>query len=38
MIFTGAAGSTVTLAFLLHTYSDQYYRSWLYIARARANV
>jgi len=30
-IFTGAAGSTVTLTFLLHTYSDQYYRSWLYI-------
>jgi hypothetical protein len=30
-IFTGAAGSTVTLTFLLHTFGDQYYRSWLYI-------
>jgi hypothetical protein len=29
--FSGVAGSTITLSFLLHTYSDQYYRSWLYI-------
>ncbi|MGC8988467.1 hypothetical protein [Infirmifilum sp.] len=30
-IFSGLAGSTATLKFLLHTYSDQYYRSWLYV-------
>jgi len=29
--FSGVAGSTITLSFLLHTYSDPYYRSWLYI-------
>jgi len=29
--FSGVAGSTITLSFLLHTYSDSLYRSWLYI-------
>lgn len=30
-LFSGVAGSTVTLTFLLHTFSDQNYRSWMYI-------
>lgn len=30
-IFGGTAGRTVALEFLLRTYSDAYYRSWLYV-------
>jgi len=37
-LFSGVSGSSVTITFLLHTYSDEYYRSWLYIDEVHFEV